>query len=238
MAEARTLADSFVTELRGAVDTRLRAAALFGSAARDEWIEGISDVNVLVLFDRLDVALLARAAPAVRQALEAGVTPLVMEMDEWSRATDVFAIELADMRDAHVPLFGDDPCADPVLDPATLRLQAERELRARLLHLHAGMLVAAEDAERLGQLLALALPSFVTYMRAALRLAELTVPVDSRAVIEDACALVGADAAPFITVLDARRAGRAPAVRLTDPLADTFNTAATQLATYIDAFGR
>jgi hypothetical protein len=119
-----------------------------------------------------------------------------------------------------------------------MRLQAERELRAKLLHLHGGMLIAADDPARLGQLFALALPSFTTYMRTTLRLAEKPVPADSRGVIEQACALVGADATPFLEILDARASGKAPKIRLTDPVADRFNTAATRLATYIDAFGR
>jgi predicted nucleotidyltransferase len=237
MADPRELARTFVDELRGAVGDRLEAATLFGSAARGEWIEGVSDINVMVLLDTLDAALLARAAAAVRHAMEAGVVPLVMEMEEWRRAADVFPIELADMRDAHVPLYGDDPVTGPAVRSSLLRLQAERELRAKLLHLHGGMLVAADDPARLGQLFALALPSFTTYMRATLRLAGEPVPEDSRAVIERACDLVGADAAPFLQILDARASGRAPEIELTDPVADRFNTAATRFATHIDAYG-
>jgi predicted nucleotidyltransferase len=238
MADPTELARTFVDELRDAVGDRLRAATLFGSAARGEWIEGVSDVNVMVLLDTLDAPLLATAAPPVRHAIEAGVVPLVMEMHEWRSAADVFTIELADMRDAHTALFGDDPVTGPTIQPALLRLQAERELRAKLLHLHGGMLVAADDPKRLGQLFALALPSFTTYMRATLRLAEQPVPQDSRAVIERTCELVEAEAGPFLEILDARAAGDAPQIKLTDPVADRFNTAATRLATYIDAFGR
>lgn len=233
----RTLATSFVEELHGAVGDRLQAATLFGSAARGEWIAGVSDVNVMVLLDTLDAPLLATAAPAVRHAMEAGVVPLVMEMDEWRRAADVFTIELADMRDAHEPLHGEDPVTGPTLPASHMRLQAERELRAKLLHLHGGMLIAADDPKRLGRLFALALPSFTTYMRTTLRLADQPVPPDSRGVIRQACDLVGADAAPFLAILDARASGDAPEIRLTDSIADQFNTAATRLATYIDNFG-
>jgi predicted nucleotidyltransferase len=237
MADPEKLARTFVDELRAAVGDRLEAATLFGSAARGEWIEGVSDVNVMVLLDSLDAPLLATAAPAVRRAIEAGVVPLVMEVGEWRRAADVFAIELADMRDAHTPLFGEDPVTGPAIEPSLMRLQAERELRAKLLHLHGGMVVAADDPGRLGQLLALALPSFTTYMRATLRLAGEPVPADSRGVIERTCELVGAEAAPFLEILDARAAGDALQIRLTDPIADRFNTAATRLAAHIDAFG-
>jgi predicted nucleotidyltransferase len=238
MADPRRLAEQFTEEFRGAAGARLQAASLFGSVTRDEWIEGVSDVNVVVLVDALDAALINQAAPAVRHALEQGVTPLVMELDEWRRAADVFSIELADMKECSAPLFGDDPAAGASIDPVLLRLQAERELRARLLHLHAGMLVAADDPARLGTMLVRALPSFTTYMRAALRLAGRPVPRNSRGVIEAACALADADAAPFLEVLDARTAGGELVAALTDPLPDQFNRAATRLASYIDAFGR
>jgi predicted nucleotidyltransferase len=237
MADPREQAEAFVEELRGAAGDRLRSATLFGSAARGEWIEGVSDVNVMILLDTLDAPLLARTSPAVRHAVEGGVVPLVMELEEWRRAADVFPIELADMRDHHVALFGEDPVTGGPVDPSLLRLQAERELRGKLLHLHGGMLMAAEDPKRLGGLFALALPSFLTYMRATLRLAGDPVPPDSRAVIERACARVDADPAPFLEILGARAAGGAPEIRLTDPVADAFNTSATKLATYIDTFG-
>jgi predicted nucleotidyltransferase len=238
MTGPRELAESFTAELRTAIGQRLQATALFGSAARGEFIDGVSDVNVMVLLDELDADLLRRAAPAVRHALEQGVTPLVMELAEWGRAADVFSIELADMKDASVPLFGDDPAAGTLVQPSLLRLQAERELRAKLLHLHAGMIIAADDGERLGQLLVRSLPSFTTYMRAALRLALQRVPNNCGDVIHAGCDLAGADPQPFLTVLDARTGGGRLTVTLREPLPDAFNSAATRLANYIDAFGR
>ena len=238
MADPRRLADEFVSALQRAIGDRLAAAALFGSAAREEWIEGVSDVNVLVLVDDIDAALLGRAAPAARTAIARGVRPLVMELAEWQRAGDVFTIELADMHEAHVALHGDDPAGHLDIDKAVLRLQAERELRAKLLHLHSGMLVAADDPKRLGQLLIHALPSFVTYMRAVLRLAARPVPRKSADVIDAASTLTGAAAEPFRRVLDARTAKAAFQVGLSDPVADSFNTSAEQLASYIDAHGR
>lgn len=237
MTNPRQLADDFVRDLTAALGDRLGAALLFGSAARGEWLEGISDVNVLVLVDRIDTTLLAAASPAAQSAVGRGVTPLLMEYDEWNRAGDVFCIELADMRDASITLSGDDPVAGTDSPPASLRLQAERELRAKLLHLHAGMLLAADDRARLGQLLLHALPSFTTYLRAALRLADRPVPRATADVIAAGCALVGADPAAFSTVLAARPAGRlepGPG----DRLVDDFNDAAARLAAYIDNSGR
>jgi hypothetical protein len=237
MADARKLADDFVKQLRGAAGDRMRAATLFGSAARGEWLEGVSDVNVLVLFDNIDAPLLSRVSPAARAAVPRGVRPLVMELNEWRRASDVFAIELADMKDAHVQLMGDDPTAGFTFDATSLRFQAEHELRGKLLHLHAGMMMA-EDGKRLGQLLVHALPSFATYLRVALRLAGQAVPSAMREVIEQGCAAAGASPNAFLSVLEARVSGASLSVALTDALANDFNHSAERLAAYVDAFGR
>lgn len=238
MTDPRKLAEQFVTGLKGDLGPRLRSAALFGSAARDEWIEGTSDVNVLVLVDSIDAAMLAKAAPTARNYVKRRVMPLIMAQEEWRRAGDVFAIELADMKDAHVPLVGEDPVAHYIADMTNLRLQAERELRAKLLHLHGGMLLAGDDRKRLGPLFLHALPSFTTYMRAALRLAGQAVPATTPRVIERACALAGADDKPFLRVHNARSGRAKLEPDASDPLADQFNASAQRLADYIDDQGR
>jgi predicted nucleotidyltransferase len=238
MKDPRKLAEDFVTALRGALGTRLQAASLYGSAARGEWIDGLSDVNVLVLLENIDPRTLADAAPAARGALAGGLAPLPVETAEWARAADVFPIELADMKDASIPLFGDvSPNGFPA-DAAGMRLQAERELRAKLIQLHAGMLALAQDRKGLGEMLVRALPSFTTYLRAALRLAGKPVPRASGEVIVEGCKLTSADPAAFLRVLEARAAGGKLELNLRDPLADQFNAAAERLAAFTDAFGR
>jgi hypothetical protein len=237
MTDPRRLADEFVTGLKRDLGERMRSAALFGSAARAEWVEGVSDVNVLVLVDSIDAQLLARGSATARASVKRSVMPLLMELEEWRRAGDVFSIELADMKDAHVPLFGDDPVAHYSADTGTLRLQAERELRAKLLHLHAGMLLAGDERKRLGALLMHALPSFTTYMRAALRLSGQIVPETTPKVIEQACSVAGADAESFLRVYNARTTRSKLELDPGEPLADRFNSSARQLAEYIDAHG-
>ncbi|HEX6309200.1 MAG TPA: nucleotidyltransferase domain-containing protein [Longimicrobiales bacterium] len=238
MTDPRRLAEEFVAALKRELGGRMQSAALFGSAARDEWIEGVSDINVLVLVDDIDAPLLARAAPVARDGMTRAIMPLVMELAEWRRAADVFSIELADMRDAHGVLHGEDPVAHYAAALPNLRLQAERELRAKLLHLHSGLLLGADDRARLGNLLVRALPSFVTYLRAALRLAARPVPGTTPEVIDQGCGLVGADPDSFLRVHGARTQRESLELDLSDPLADAFNTSAERLAAYIDTHGR
>ena len=237
MSDPRAMAQDFVGELKRVLGTRIRSATLFGSTARGEWVKGLSDVNVLVLLDDIHARVLAEAVPASRKALGQGVRPLLMELEEWSRADDVFPIEVADMMDASEPLHGGNPISACTIDPGSLRLQAERELRVKLLHLHSGMLTAGDDRARLGELFVRALPSFAAYLRTALRLSGNPVPGNSAEVITQGCSLVGADPSAFMAVLSARSAGGKMELSLQDPIADQFNTAAERLAAFTDAFG-
>src|SRR5690606_5502742 len=119
-------ARKLTAELDRLLGGRLRSVVVYGSVARGEAIEGVSDVNVLVLLDRVDPETLRRLSPVAQKWAGAGITPpLLMAWPEWRRGADAFASELADMKDAHVMVHGEDPLRSLDVDPVELRLQAE-----------------------------------------------------------------------------------------------------------------
>lgn len=235
MTDPRQTAASLARELAALFGDRLRSVLLYGSVARGEAVPGVSDINVLLLLDQIDAATLRAASPLARRWVRAGNTaPLIMAWSEWQRAADVFAIELADMHDAHEVLHGSDPLAGLAVERPALRLQAERELRGKLLQLREGMLLAAEAEEDVGRLLLVALPSFITYLRAALRLAGRPVPVRSEAAIEEGARLVEGDPGPFLRVWAARMKREPLRVRLDDPLVAGYYALAERVAHFVD----
>jgi hypothetical protein len=235
MVDPRASATELVREFERLFGPRLRSALLCGSVARGEAVEGVSDINVMVLLDRIDAEVLRSASPAARRWVQAGNTaPLLMAWNEWQRAEDAFAIELADMRDAHVVLHGADPLEGLAVQREALRLQAERELRGKLLQLREGMLIAAEAEEDVGRLLLVALPSFVTYLRAALRLAGRAAPVESPAAIEQGAALVGADPSAFLRTWEARARRTPLSARVDDALVAGYFDTAERTADFVD----
>jgi len=223
--------------MKSALTDRLLSVVLYGSVARGEWLEKVSDINVLVLLDDISGASLAALSPVARRYTAQRVRPVLVERREWARATDVFGIELAEMQDWHDLLAGEEPLMGLLAMPPALRLQAERELRGKLLQLHLGMAVAESPAQ-LGALLTAALPSLATYYRTALRLAQRPVSPDTERTLREGCELAGSDPAGLLRVLQARRARASLDLKLQDPLVDQFNTAAEQLAAFIDTHGR
>ena len=228
-------ARNFANDLAVALPDRLRSIVLYGSTARSEFQPGWSDVNVLVFADRVDESLLVGAAPVMNAHEDARVTPLVLTWEERPRAADAFAIELLDMQDAHILLWGDEPFEGTSVETHALRLQAERELRSRLATLDSRLLRVAHDERAIGQLLAVALPSFVTYMRAALRLGGRSVPTTMRSVIAEAAQLVGAPDAGLNAALDARSGSSNWRVSLANPVVSQYRTAVQRTASWVDS---
>ena len=237
--EAKESAKKLVAEWVTMFGPRLRSALLFGSVARGEAVEGVSDINVLLLVDHIDAATLKRASHSTRAWVKtAQEAPLLFEWDQWARATDVFAIEVADMRDAHELLHGEDPLAGAPTDESVVRLQAERELRGKLLQLQTGLLVAGEAPADVGKLLVQSVPSFTTYMRTVLRLGGQHAHGDTVDVINRASALVGGSADAYIQVWDARVNKRALKVAVDDAMVDAYYDTAERLADYVDTLRR
>jgi predicted nucleotidyltransferase len=98
----------------------LRSLILFGSAAEGR-MRASSDVNLLVVLERLEVARLNELAELV-QAASAAVQlhPMFILSSEFRLATEAFAVKFDDIAHRHVLLYGVDPFADLVIPRALL----------------------------------------------------------------------------------------------------------------------
>lgn len=201
----RTKAEEFTRRLRDLYGPDLVASVLYGSAARGEYRAGRSDLNLLVVVERLGYADLKRAAPLAREWADAGnPPPLMLSRSEWLGSADVFALEYSDIREAHILLAGEDLFAGLHIQRRDLRFQVEHELRSRKIQLREGLLAAAGDPVETAQLLLLSLSTFLTLFRAVLRLADQQVPRGGPALIDLTAELVKFDAHPVHAVRAAR----------------------------------
>jgi predicted nucleotidyltransferase len=208
MEEHGKRADALAAELVEVYGDEVRSILVYGSAARGGFVEGASDINVMVLLDRLDVPILRRAAAPVRRWVEGGnPPPLFLSAEELRRSLDIFAIEYADIRDAHRVLHGDDPFASLRISDEHLRLQCERELKGALIQLREHLLLAGDDADAAGALLAGSLASLVVLFRTVARLTGGDAAADAESVVRAVAGRIDADAAPMLAALRARRGG-------------------------------
>jgi hypothetical protein len=79
-----------------------------------------------------------------------------------------------------------------------------------------------------------ALPSFVTYLRAVLRIQRMPVPGSMSEVIKAGLRVVNADASAFLAALEARRSRKAPRLGLQDAVVSGYYGAAEATVAFVD----
>ena len=201
MADSRlALVDRLLADLDRALGTTY-AAVLFGSAARGDFVEGVSDLNVLLLLADGAPATLAKLTEPLRAWYEAGqLAPLVLAREEWARAADVFPIEVVDLQDAHRLLRGEDAVSTLKANLVHLRLALEADLRGKLLRLRRGYVALHHDPVSMSRLLAGGSSQLVLLFRALHRLVARPIPRAREEVIRGAAAIAGFDAEAVLAV--------------------------------------
>ena len=222
-------------QLEGIFDTDLVSAVLYGSAARGEYRPGVSDLNVLVLLRDVSPAALRRATEAARAwVADRNPPPLVLSLDEWRRSADVWAIELADIQDAHVVLSGADPFEGITINPEDLRLQCERELKGKQIQLRERYLLFAGEPAELGELLVRSFSTFLVLFRTVLRLGGEGGARDAESVVQRVADRVGFHPGPLLEISRARAGGEKLQPAADSPLVVGYLDAVSRVVEYVD----
>jgi uncharacterized protein (UPF0335 family) len=118
---------------------------------------------------------------------------------------DAYPVEFLNMKRHYRVVSGEDVLAPLAFAPLHIRLQIERELRGKLLHLRSGFLATEGKANKIRDLIGASLTAFVSLFSALLSLKKLEIPHGKRDIITDAGAAVGFDAAVFLKCEEIRR---------------------------------
>jgi predicted nucleotidyltransferase len=201
-----------VNRLKELAANNLHSVILYGSAARGDFHEKHSDLNVLVILGSLAAPDLRRVAPVVRWWItdQREPAPLFFTEEELRRASDVFAIELLDIRDAHRVLYGsNDPVATINVPMNLHRVELEHELRTTLLKLRQHFLLASDKPRELTSVLIKSTSSVITLFRHVLIAFDELPPPSRAALVSRTAAVTNADAAALSAALHVRESPEA-----------------------------
>lgn len=164
--EAEKQITDFVDQLKQAAGTNLECVTLFGSAASGEFHADYSDINILCVLRELSAPVLATLAPAINAWTKSKFpAPLIFSRSELERSTDVFAIEMLDIRQRHRILYGEDIFANLPVPMDLHRVQLEHNLRTKLLTLRQSYIQAVGDDNRIRRLMLDSVSNFSTLFR-------------------------------------------------------------------------
>jgi hypothetical protein len=203
--------ESFVQRLQQAAGANLISLMLYGSAAREDFHEKYSDVNLLCVVRDIGGPALNQLAPVVHWWSKEmrHRPPLFVTAEELKTSADVFAIETLDLKANHRLLAGRDVLSDLEVPMNLHRVQLEHELRTVLMRLRHHYLLAPGDEHELEKVLAKSISSVMVLLRHALIAVEHPqVPESKRDVLVAIAKVFGIDTAALHAVLDLREGRR------------------------------
>jgi hypothetical protein len=178
---------AFTRDIQDVLGDDLLCLALYGSGAGTDWIQGQSDLNVVIVVPRVTFPVLEALEPVVARWRRKGLSPpAIMDREYLARARDIFPMEIDDIRRQHRLLAGRDVFTDVTLDAAAIRRECEGEVRGKLLRLRALYLESAGRPEALAALMRESLKSFLVVLRHWLALLGEDGAHDYRAVLATA----------------------------------------------------
>jgi hypothetical protein len=230
-----TQLEDLAAQLDRSLKDHLVSLVLYGSAARGDFNPGHSDLNLLLILDDASPETLRAMGSAVHFWVKAGhPPPLIFSQGGWRASTDVFPIEIEDMRQAHRMLRGGDPFVGLETAPADLRQELEREVLGKLLQLRAEYAASGPLPKALGALLENSAATFFVLFRAVLRLTGTVPPAAPAELVRVTASVVGFDPTAFDWVLARLAGNRIPDLTQFDPIAERYLGAIERLAEFVD----
>ncbi|OGR63030.1 MAG: hypothetical protein A2X31_00510 [Elusimicrobia bacterium GWB2_63_22] len=227
--------EQFTSDLKAACGDNLLSLVLYGSAAAGDAVPGKSGANTLAVLKTCGPADLKAAAAGLKGWLKSGnPAPVMFSREQLLTSADTFPIELADMKDFHRVLYGEDILPAITIKPHELRLAVERELKGKLLRLREACLRAGGDRKTLTAVLAGFSSEMLVLCRAALRLKAGKVPATKLECARELKKHAAFDAEAFAAA-DALRRGEKPAEEIAI-LFDRFLGAAAGLSAAVDSW--
>ena len=143
----------YVGLIRELAGERAAALTLFGPIVAGGFDPKRHAVRNVVVLTTVDLPMLRRLAEHGVKLGRAGISaPLIMTPVYIRASQDTFPLELLEIQQHHLTLFGEDYFAKLAFEEPHVRLQCERELKAVLIGLRQGLLAATGEEKRIGAL--------------------------------------------------------------------------------------
>ena len=195
----------FVEDYQQVYGTDLQAVVLYGSGAKGEYVPKVSDINFLIVLSQSGIDRLEEALDLVQKWRKRNVAvPLFLTLEYIESALDAFPIEFLGLQRHHKVVFGEDPLQHLEIKKDDLRLQVERELRGKLLHLREGFLSTGQDRTALAQFLGASVAAFASIFEGLLWLKGVEIPRGRTEVLAKTAQEFGLDGAVFTQVVNVR----------------------------------
>lgn len=202
---------SFARQVMHVLKDELRSITVYGSAVKDNYFPGSSDINVLLLVDDFTPGVMKKAAPVVKgYSGRSRISTYVADVNDIQDSSDVFPIMYLDMKNYHRVLWGEDILNGLEIDPGNIRHDLERQVRNVSLRIRQMYMLSNYTAAELRNILVSNFSGFSHYLAALLHLAGVEPPMKKEEIIRETARVFRLDLSVLERIMELKRGGNNP----------------------------
>ncbi len=199
----RKLVEPYTQKMVNLLGENIKSIVVFGSAIGRDFVPKKSNVNLLIVCERVGLTDLRKSLKLVSEGRKKGiVAPLFLTQTHMDTSSDVFPIEFLDMKDFHKVIYGEEVFDSLDIGTENLRLECEEQLKGKLIRLRQAYLEIGTNAKLIQSVLVESLTSLIPVFRAMLRLKEREVSMEKGKVIHAVAEEFGVEKEVFSQVLE------------------------------------
>ena len=162
---------SFVEDILKGYDENIHSIHIVGSAVTPDFKEKSSVIHSVIILNKMDFGFIKFIASLGKKYKNRGIAaPLIMTPDYIEDSLDVFPMEFHDFRLIHRTVVGEDILDSLKINKSNLRLQCEREIKARLVGIRQNYISSLGDKKYLSDILSQSIIGCMPVIRAIVHL--------------------------------------------------------------------
>ena len=237
--EAQHTLHSYLADAKKILGDDVYAIILYGSLARGDFLQDRSNINILMVFEKITLDLLKRCSRLNRGwTKERIVTPLMFRLDELSQNLETFPLEFIEIRDKHILLSGRDPFPELHVEGRNLFNECHREIRGNLLRVRQQFVEAAGQPEGIQALLPISLTALIPCLRGLYRLLDQSAQGTPDAILDRLSSVLQVDANAFHEVWLMKRGQSTPGKHEFPHLLERYLEALGNVANRVEALAQ
>ncbi len=229
--DQQELLTAYVKDVKALFAEQLEGVLLYGSAVRDEYLPGRSNLNLLLLVSSYDQMLLRGYSKIHKKwSKEQIVAPLFLTEEELRSSASVFPLEYLEIQEQHRVLGGRDPFVGFRVETAQVGAEVKQGLAGSVLRLRQRFIEGNATDEAALILLPLSVTSLLPLLRGIQRMQGRGVLYRSDALIKDVAEHLKLDLQGLQDALLLKRGQITPGPKEIPRLFDRYLQAMTTLA--------
>jgi hypothetical protein len=214
----------------------IHSVHIVGSALTQDFDPRTSDINSVVVLDKMDLKFLEFLAPLGKKYGRKRIAaPLIMTPEYIAKSLDVFPIEFFNIQQLHLTVFGEDIFIDLNINKSDLRRQCEQELKVKLIGLRQGYISAAGDQKILARGFAESFSGYMPLFKAIILLLGKVPPRNNADILSALEDISGVHTEVFKRVLDQKRKKTRPSLEQLNLVFEDYYAAIEKLGDFTDA---